>query len=143
MAEELTVEVVWKGEMQFEGRGNAGPAVPLDVAPPLGDDAGTKPMELVLVALAGCAGQTIVSLLQKMRQNIRTFSIRARGVKRPDHPRVFTEIRLDIEAAGPGLDRSAVEKAVQMTEEKYCPVFAMLKKSVDVRTTVAVSDDNG
>jgi len=137
MAEELTAEVVWKGKLKFEGRSSFDQAVSLDVSPPLGQNEGIKPMELLLVALAGCAGQTIVSLLQKMRQDVRAFSIRARGTKSPDHPRVFTSIRLELEAAG--LDRAAVEKAVQMTEDKYCPIFAMLKKSVDIRTSISVS----
>ena len=79
MAEELTAEVVWKGKLKFEGRSSFDQAIRLDVSPPLGDNEGTKPMELLLVSLAGCAGQTIVSLLQKMRQDVRAFSIRARG----------------------------------------------------------------
>jgi len=138
MADELTAEVVWKEKMKFAGRAGDGPSVALDVAPPLGENDGTKPMELVLIALAGCAGQTIVSLLQKMRQDLRAFSIRARGTKAADHPRVFTAIRLEIEVAGPNLDRAMVEKAVRLTEEKYCPVFAMLNKSVDVRTSITI-----
>ncbi|MHB8054023.1 MAG: OsmC family protein [Candidatus Aminicenantales bacterium] len=143
MAEELTADVVWKGKMQFEGRSSFDQAVRLDVSPPLGDNEGTMPMELLLISLAGCAGQTIVSLLQKMHQDVRTFSIRARGAKSADHPRVFTEIRLEIEAAGPALDRAAVEKAVQITEDKYCPVYAMLKNSVNIRTTIAISATPG
>lgn len=139
MPEELTAEVVWKGKMQFAGRSDFDQAIRIDVSPPHGEGRGTKPMELLLVSLAGCAGQTVVSLLQKMRQDVRTFSIRARGVKQADHPRVFTKIRLEVEAAGPGLDRAVVEKALQMTEEKYCPVFAMLKKSVEIRATIAIS----
>ncbi len=139
MAEELTAEVVWKGKLKFEGRSEFDQAIQIDASPPLGDGAGIKPMELLLVTLAGCTGQTIVSLLQKMRQDVRTFSIRARGMKSPDHPRVFTEIRLEIEASGPNLDRAAVEKALRMTEDKYCPVFTMLKKSVDIRTAISIS----
>ena len=140
MAEELTARVVWKGKMEFEGRSDFDRAIPIDVSPPQGGSQGTKPMELLLISLASCAGQIVVSLLQKMRQDVRAFSIRASGVKQADHPRVFTSIRLDVDVSGSGIDRAAAEKAVQLAEEKYCPVFAMLKKSVEIRTAIAISD---
>jgi len=139
MPETLKAEVIWKGRMKFEGRSAYEQTIAIDVSPPHGDDAGAKPMELLLISLASCAGQVVISLLQKMRQDIRNFSLRATGTKHNDHPKVFTEIHLEIEAAGPGLEKVAVEKAVQMAEDKYCPVFAMLKKSVAIRTTIAVA----
>ncbi|MCX6564913.1 MAG: OsmC family protein [Candidatus Aminicenantes bacterium] len=143
MSEELTAGVVWKGKMEFEGRSDFDQAIRIDVSPPQGDDHGTKPMELLLISLASCAGQVIVSLLRKMRQDVRTFSIKASGVKQADHPRIFTGIRLDIEVSGPNLDRSAAEKALQLAEEKYCPVYAMLIKSVDVRAAISISEPPG
>lgn len=138
MAEELTASIVWKGKLEFEGRADFDQAIHIDVPPPLGDDHGAKPMELLLISLASCAGQIVVSLLQKMRQDVRAFRVKASGLKQPDHPRVFTSIRLDMEIAGPGVDRASAEKALQMAEEKYCPVYAMLKTSVPIETTITL-----
>ncbi|HNQ81195.1 MAG: OsmC family protein [Acidobacteriota bacterium] len=139
MAEELAARVIWKGKLEFEGRTDFGQPIAIDVPPPEGDDHGAKPMELLLISLASCAGQIIVSLLRKMRQDVRGFSLTAKGLKQAEHPRVFTSIRLDVLVSGPGLDPAAVDKALQLAEDKYCPVFAMLKKSVDIRTEITVS----
>jgi putative redox protein len=141
MSETMTADVVWKARLQFDGRSSFPQTTLLDVGAPHGDGNGTTPMELLLMSLSGCAGQTIVSLLQKKRLDLRAFSIRASGVKRNEHPRIFTEIRLEIEAEGPGLDRAAVEAAVRTAEEKYCPVFAIIQKSVPILTTVRIRLD--
>jgi len=138
MAEELSAVVVWKGKLEFEGRAVFDQAIHIDVSPPQGEDHGAKPMELLLISLASCAGQIVVSLLQKMRQDVRAFTVKASGPKQPDHPRVFTSIRLDMEISGQGIDPSAAEKALQMAEEKYCPVFAMLKNSVPIQTSITI-----
>jgi len=138
MAEELMAVVDWKGKLEFEGRAVFDQAIHIDVSPPQGEDHGAKPMELLLISLASCTGQIVISLLQKMRQDVRTYSVKAIGSKHPDHPRVFTAIRLDMEFSGQGIDRVAVEKALQMSEDKYCPVFAMLKNSVPIQTSITI-----
>ena len=138
MPETMTADVVWKTRLQFDGRSSFPQTTLLDVGPPHSDGNGTAPMELLLISLAGCAGQIIVSLLQKKRLDLRAFSIRASGVKRDEHPRIFTEISLEIQAEGPGLDPAAVEAAVRMAEEKYCPVFAIVQKSVPIHVTTKV-----
>jgi putative redox protein len=142
MPETMKADVVWKARLQFEGRSAFAQTTLLDVGPPFSGGEGTSPMELLLMSLAACAGQTIVSLLQKKRQDLRSFSIRATGIKRDEHPRIFTGIDLEIEAAGPGLDPAAVETAVRMTEEKYCPVLAIIRHSVPVRTIVRIGPDS-
>jgi len=141
MPETMTADVVWKTRLQFDGRSSFPQTTLIDVGPPHSDGNGTTPLELLLISLAGCAGQTIVSLLQIKRLDLRAFSIRATGLKREEHPRIFTEIHLEIDAAGPGLDPPVVEKAVRLAEEKYCPVFAIVQKTVPIRTTVRVRSD--
>ncbi len=136
MPEELTAEVVWSDKYRFQGRAEFDQPVSIDILPPLGDGQGHMPMELLLMSLASCSGQTTVSLLRKMRQDVRAFSVRAVGRKKDDHPRVFTDIRLEFRVVGPGLDPTAVEKAVRMSEEKYCPVWGMLKASVAVTSSI-------
>jgi putative redox protein len=128
----LSARVTWTDKLHFQGRAEHEQVVAIDHAPPLGDGNGIKPMELLLLSLASCSGQTVISLLQKMRQNVRGFTVKAEGPKRADHPTIFTEIRLEFDVEGDDLNAEAVEKAIRKTEEKYCPVWVMLKQGVKI-----------
>lgn len=139
MAERLEASVRWTQKLHFTGRAGFAHDVPVDHAPPLGDGQGISPMEILLMSLAGCSGQTVVSLLEKMHQDVLSFSVTASGAKRDDHPRIFTEIRLEFRVGGNALDRDLVEKAVRLTEEKYCPVWTMLKGSVPIAVSIVLT----
>jgi putative redox protein len=139
MADQLTASVRWTQKLHFVGRAAYAHEVPVDHAPPLGEGRGISPMEVLLMSLAGCSGQTVMSLLEKMRQDVRTFSVTASGAKRDDHPRVFTEIRLEFRIGGNALDRDLIDKAVRLTEEKYCPVWAMLKGNVPIAASIVLT----
>lgn len=138
MPDQLTATVRWTEKMHFEGQAEFSHDVPIDYPPPLGDGMGHKPMELTLMSLASCSGQTVVSLLQKMRQEVKGFSVRAEGKKKEEHPKVFTAIHLQFAVEGPALDPAAVAKAIALSEEKYCPVWAMLKSSVAVSSSFSI-----
>jgi len=140
MADPLTASVNWTARMHFEGRAEFAHEVPIDHAPPLGAGEGIKPMELTLMSLAACSGQTAISLFEKMRQEVKSFSVRAEGKRQDDHPRVFTAIHLEFKVAGKGLDRALIEKAVRLTEAKYCPVWAMLKKAMPIASTIEIEE---
>ena len=139
MAEQLTASVRWTRKLHFVGRAEFDHDVPVDHAPPLGDGHGISPMEVLLISLAGCSGQTVASLLEKMHQDVRSFSVTATGAKRDDHPRVFTEIRLEFRVGGNALERDKVDKAVRLTEERYCPVWAMLKGNVPIVPSIVLT----
>jgi putative redox protein len=132
MSDDLTATLTWTKKLHFEGRGATPHTVPVDYKPPLGEDDGLRPMELVLMSLAACSGQTVISLLTKMKQKVRGFTVTASGKRKNDHPTVFTDIRVDFAVEGTDVDPAAVEKAIAYSEEKYCPVWAMLKTSVNV-----------
>jgi putative redox protein len=136
----LSAEVTWTGKMHFEGRAEFPHSVPLDYAPPLGDGAGLRPMDLILLSLASCSGQTTISLLQKMKQDVKAFSVKAVGTKVEGHPTVFSAIHLTFAVSGTGLDPAMVEKAIRLSEEKYCPVWAMLKPGVRVTSSFELTD---
>jgi putative redox protein len=140
MAEQLSAAVNWTGGMHFQGTSEFAHEVPIDHGPPLGTGEGIKPMELTLMSLAACSGQTIISLLEKMRQDVKSFSVRAEGKRQEDHPKIFTEIQLEFRVEGRGLDRALVEKAVRLSEEKYCPVWAMMKKSAAVKSSITIHE---
>jgi putative redox protein len=140
MANTLSAAVRWTSRMHFQGSSEFTYQVPIDHAPPLGTGEGIKPTELTLMSLAACSGQTVISLLEKMRQNVAAFTVRAEADKREDHPQVFTAIRMEFRIEGKDLDRALVEKAVRLSEGKYCPVWAMLKKAVAITSTIEIID---
>jgi putative redox protein len=137
MAKESRADIVFQGGMKFEGRsGRAGTVVALDFARE--EDApihGFTPMELFLASLAGCSGQVTVGLLKRMGQEVRDLTVRARGSKKEIHPAVFTSIELEFEFRGGKLDPASVEQALALSEERFCPVWAMVKAASPVKAT--------
>jgi putative redox protein len=136
MAVESRADIFFKGGMKFEGKsGRAGSPVALDFAREGEAIDGFSPMELVLASLAGCSGQVTVGLLKRMGQEIQDLTVHARGTKKEIHPAVFTAIELEFEFRGGQLDAAAVEKALALSEDRYCPVWAMLKMAAPVKAT--------
>jgi putative redox protein len=130
---EIVTEVVHHGGMRFEGMSRSGRTVELDCARGGETAAGYTPLELLLASLAGCSGQVVVGLLKRMGQEVAGFRVVARGVKKDIHPAVFTSIALEFEFSGGRLEPASVEKALALSEERYCPVWAMLKASVPIK----------
>jgi putative redox protein len=136
MAIESRAETVFKGGMKFEGRsGRAGTAVALDFAREGEAIGGFTPMELLLTSLAGCSGQVTVGLLKRMGQEVEGLTVHARGTKKEIHPAVFTSIELEFEFRGGRLDAASIEKALALSEDRYCPVWAMLKMAAPIKAT--------
>jgi len=92
---------------------------------------GNSPMELVLMALCGCTGYDVVSILQKKREPLRSLEIRAQADRAESSPGVYTEIKL-IYRIGGEVSHKAAEDAVRLSEEKYCSVAAMLNKTAKI-----------
>ncbi|HDT13759.1 MAG TPA: OsmC family peroxiredoxin [Candidatus Aminicenantes bacterium] len=136
MSKELRTEIVFKDGMKFDGISNrAGVSVALDFADEEGAIEGFAPLELLLVSLAGCSGQVTVGLLKRMGQEVKDLTIHAKGTKREIHPKVLTSIELEFEFRGGKLDGAAVEKAIGLSEDRYCPVWAMLKEAAQLKAT--------
>jgi len=129
-------EIVFRGGMLFDGTsGRAGSAVAVDFAPEGEPIGGFTPLELLLTSLAGCSGQVTVGLLKRMGQEVKDLTVRARGVKKEVHPTVLTSIELEFEFRGGRLDGVSVEKALALSEERFCPVWAMLKAAAPIKAT--------
>lgn len=142
MAKESRVEVVFQGGMNFEAKaGRAGTTVALDFGREGEAIAGYTPMELVLASLCGCSGQVAVGLLTRMGQEVKDLVIHAKGVKKEIHPAVFTSIELEFEFRGGKLDPAQVEKALALSEDRYCPVWAMLKAAAPITATFRILPD--
>ncbi|MBE3111957.1 MAG: OsmC family protein [Acidobacteria bacterium] len=133
MAKEVQTEVVFKGGMRFDGKsGRAGKPVAIDFTPEVEAIEGYSPLELLLTSLAGCSSQVVVGLLKRMGQEVRDLTVRARGEKREIHPTVLTSVELEFEFRGGRIDGPSVEKAFALSEERFCPVWVMLKASVPI-----------
>jgi putative redox protein len=133
MAKEILTEVVFKGGMRFDGKsGRAGKPVAIDFTPEGEAIDGYSPLELLLTSLAGCSSQVVVGLLKRMGQEVQGLTVHARGVKKEIHPTVLTSIELEFEFRGGRVDGASVEKAFALSEERFCPVWVMLKASVPI-----------
>jgi putative redox protein len=128
----MSASVVFEEKVRFQGRaGNDPQRVTVDYPPPVGDGRGWSGLQLLLLSLAACSGQAVAVLLQRMHQAPARLEVLARGERREEHPTVLTSIELEFVAAGVAADSLA--KAVQMSEEKFCPVWAMLKSGTPIR----------
>ena len=139
MAKEVKADVVFKDGMKFDGlSGRAGKSVAVDFAPEGETIDGFSPLELLLTSLAGCSGQVAVGLLKRMGQEVQGLTVHARGVKKEIHPTVLTAIELDFEFRGGRIDGVSVEKALALSEERFCPVWAMVKAAAPIKATYRI-----
>ena len=129
------IEAEWQGGGTFIGLNATGGTVQMGK---LNDRPGVSPMELILVGLAGCTGLDIVDILEKKRQPLKAIKVKVRGKRADDHPRIYKEIEVTYLIWGDGIDPQAVERAIQLSEEKYCSVSAMLRKAAAVRPTYQI-----
>ncbi len=112
---------------QFVGEASSGHAIVMD-----GDrKSGPSPMELVLIALCGCTGYDVASILRKKREPFSSLEVSAKAEKAAESPNVYTEIHL-IYRVGGKVSRKAMEDAVKLSEDKYCSVAAMLRKTAKI-----------
>jgi len=120
------ITVTWKGELTFVGQNAAGGTVQMGV---LDGRPGIGPMQLLLIAVAGCTGEDIVSILQKKRLKLADMQVRVSGNRAADYPMVWTNIHITYLIWGEDIKTKDVEQAIELSETKYCSVGLMLGKS--------------
>ncbi len=133
------IVVKWQGDSAFIGSNPSGGTVQMGK---LGDVPGVSPMEIVLVGLAGCTGVDIVDILAKKRQPLTALKVKVRGKKAEEFPKVYTDIEVTYLIWGDGIDPKAVERAIHLSEEKYCSVSAMLRSSAQIHSTYQIMGDD-
>ena len=135
----MDATVKWNTKMNFTAKADSGYEVVMDAYSNVGgEDLGPRPTELVLMGLGGCTGMDVVSILEKMKQEITSFEIKLHADKAQEHPKIFTHIVMEYIVTGRNIDRGAVEKAVMLSREKYCSVQAMLRKAAEIEIKVTV-----
>jgi putative redox protein len=111
----------------------------MDSAPEFGgEEKGPRPKQILLASLGGCTGMDVVSLLDKMRVKYEGFSITAQGEASSEHPKVYTSIHLIYEFRGKGLPEDKLRKAVDLSQERYCSVSAMLRQAAKLTYEIKI-----
>jgi putative redox protein len=121
-----TASVKWIGEEKFAATSPSGHAIVID-----SDRASNKaagPMELLLMALGACTATDVVSILKKKRQKLEALEVICSGERAPEPPAVWTKLEVLYRLRGT-LDEAAVQRAIELSEQKYCSVSAMLQKT--------------
>ena len=103
-----------------------------------GDDSGARPKKLLLAGLAGCTGMDVVSILKKMRVELKNLNIYVDADVAEEHPKYYTNIHVTYEFTGKNLPMEKLEKAVRMSEETYCGVGALFRKAIEVTSEIKV-----
>lgn len=125
-------ECVLTKNFQFVARADSGHAVVMDTSFGNGMDSAPMPMEYLLFSLMGCTGMDVVSILQKMRKPLSLFEITAEAENAKEHPKIYTQIHLHFRAAGENLDAASLEKAINLSKDRYCSVSAGLSGTAKV-----------
>jgi putative redox protein len=98
--------------------------------------AGPSPKKLMLASLAGCTGIDVVSILQKMQVPFKDFNIQIQADLTDEHPKIYREVRILYSISVDPTNQSKVERAVQLSKEKYCGVSAMFEKFAEIKWTI-------
>jgi putative redox protein len=132
-------EAEYRGGMRFDISAGSGHSLTVDVSEEDGgQNAGFSPMELPLVALLGCIGMDVVSILKKKRQQVTGYVMTAQGVRAETHPKVFTQITVEHVFTGPNIEQAAVDRALELASTRYCSVSAMLGKTAEIIHTTRI-----
>jgi putative redox protein len=136
----MDAQVVWKKGLSFTGTGfTSNFTLPLGADPKAGgENDGFRPTELLLVGLAGCTAMDVISILMKRRQEVTSFEVKTHGERAEEPPRPFTSFTVEYIVKGKGIDHADVERAVELSETKYCSVMATLRGAGPVTRTITV-----
>ncbi|MGB9750534.1 MAG: OsmC family protein [Caldisericia bacterium] len=120
----------WNEKMSFEGLTPSNHKIVLDASEDSGgEDKGPRPMELFIIGLMGCTAMDVISILTKMRKNVKFFKIEVEAEKATEHPKVWTDINLKYILKGNDLDEKSVNTAIELSQSKYCSAAATLRRS--------------
>jgi putative redox protein len=129
----MNVRIKWIDNMTFVGEAGSGHAVIMDGPPDHGGrNLATRPMEMVLMGLGGCTAFDIMNILKKARQVVTGCEVNVEAERADGIPAVFTRIHVHYVVRGQGLVDKLVQRAVELSAEKYCSVTVMLAKSVAI-----------
>lgn len=138
----MDASVSWNGGMSFTGTADTGFKIELDAHPSVGgNDNGFRPMELIAMGLVGCTAMDVISIMQKKRQNVTRFEVKTHLEQADEHPKVFTKAVIAYIFHGHSIDPAAAERAIELSETRYCPAQAMLNQVMDIELTYTIVEE--
>lgn len=125
--------------MHFVGVADTGHPVHMDSDAGVGGaDSAARPLELFLLGLGGCTAMDVISILRKKRQDVTGLEIKLHADRSEVHPKVFTHVTVEYVVTGHDIDPAAVERAMQLSAERYCPAQTMLIQAVPIELTYTI-----
>jgi putative redox protein len=125
--------------LHFTGTVGENAPVSIDYTSPLGDDLGYTSLELLLLSLTSCIGSAILTFLRKMNKTIASCEIHAKGARKEEHPTGFKTIFIEIDLTSPDVTKDDMNKVIHLSEDKYCPVWSMLKGNTDIEVSFSIN----
>lgn len=132
-----TARVQWVGKERFIAQSPSGHLVAVDSN--RSSNGAPSPMALLLVALGACTATDVVSILAKQRQRLESLEVEVSGERAEEPPRMWTRLEIVYKLRGL-LDEHAVERAIRLSEEKYCSVAATLRKTAPITYRIEIKD---
>ena len=133
-----TVDTLWQGNMKFDAV-VSGHHVIMDALPVGGgNDEGARPKELMLSALAGCTGMDVISILKKMRIEPEYFNVKVEAEMTEEHPKHYTSMHITYEFKGENLEIEKLQKAIDLSQERYCGVSFMYRKAMKITNEIKI-----
>lgn len=138
----MKARVQWLDGRAFVGESGSGHAVVMDGAPESGGrNIGVRPMEMLLLGLGGCTAFDIVMILERMREKVTALDIALEAERASEDPKVFTAVKLIYKLRGYGLKPANVERAVNLSAEKYCSASIMLGKTAKLEHSWTIEEE--
>jgi putative redox protein len=135
-----TVSTKWLENMAFEANVK-GHKIILDAEPYVGgENRGVPPKPLMLVALGGCTAMDVISILKKMRVDVDKFNVMVEGELTEEHPKHFNKIHVTYEFTGKNLPMDKLQKAINLSEDRYCGVSAVYKKVMELTSEIKITE---
>lgn len=134
---EISLELV-NDKIQFSGKARDNEPVLMDYFPPLGEGKGYTGLELLLVSFAGCSSTAIVYLLRKLGKTVNGLKVSSKGERLEKPPMAFKKIWIEYTVASNDVTEADMEKAIKLSEESVCPVWAMVKGNVEIDATFKI-----
>ncbi len=125
-------------KVKFKALARENSAIQIDYNKPVGDGDGYTSLEIFLISLSTCVSTAVISLLRKMNKTVKSYKITANGERRTEHPTCFSEVNLHIDIETDAVEKE-IERAIKLSEESICPVWAMIKNNVKVNIGYDIS----
>lgn len=136
-----TAKISWVDGALFVAEGGSGHTLTMDGAPDVGGrDLASRPMEVVLMGMGGCTAIDVVAMLKKQRQDIEGVEVSLVAERADLPPKIFTSVKVVYTVRGRKLNRALIERAVSLSEDKYCSATAMIRKSASVSHEIVLQE---